>query len=168
MMHTNLNDIRVCTVNPSGEADTGYVISKMQVANGFFQPLYLQRKNRGTWVFRNRVPALNTTPYLSFDLVHTDHGDYTLFNDYIQHLDRGGTFEGRKPLRYLSEANAVCYRYHKGKGERLFLFGTPETDKAYYCMLGASDRNVSTSAYATILISRTGAEKKAQIAWIKF
>jgi hypothetical protein len=168
MMHTNLNDIRICNINPQGEADTGYVISKMQIANGFFEPLYLQRKNRGTWVFRNRVPALNTAPYLSFDLVHTTHGDYTLFNDYIQHLDRGGTFENKKPLRYLAEANTVCYHYEKGKGEALFLFGTPATDKAYYCMLGASDRSAGGSHYATILITRTGAEKKAQIAWISF
>lgn len=168
LMHTNLNDIRICSINAQGEADSGYVISKMQVANGAFRPLYLQRKNRGTWVFRNRIAALNTTPYLSFDLVHTSHGDYTLFNDYIQHLDRGGTFEGRKPLRYLVEANTVCYHYNKGVGERLFLFGTPMTDKAYYCMLGASDRSTAGNHYATILITRTAAEKKAQIAWITF
>jgi hypothetical protein len=168
MMHTNLNDIRVCNISPQGDADTGYVIPKMQIANGAFGPLYLQRKNRGTWVFRNRVPALNTTPYLSFDLVHTTHGDYTFFNDYIQHLDRGGTFENKKPLRYLVEANTVCYHYEKGKGERLFLFGTPQTDKAYYCMLGASDRNTGSNRYATILITRTGTDKKAQIAWISF
>lgn len=168
MMHTNLNDVRVCSINNTGEADSGYVISKMQVANGAFEPLYLQRKNRGTWVFRNRVPALNTTPYLSFDLVHTSHGDYTFFNDYIQHLDRGGTFEDKKPLRYLAEANIVCYHYDKGKNERLFLFGTPATDNAYYCMLGASDRSLSGNRYVTILVTRTGAEKKAQIAWISF
>jgi hypothetical protein len=168
MMHTNLNDIRVCSINAQGEADSGYVISKMQVANGAFGPLYLQRKNRGTWVFRNRIAALNTTPYLSFDLVHTSHGDYTFFNDYIQHLDRGGTFEDKKPLRYLAEANTICYRYDKGVGERLFLFGTPMTDKAYYCMLGASDRSMAGDQYATILITRTAAGKKAQIAWITF
>jgi hypothetical protein len=168
MQHTNLNDIRVYNINAAGEADSGYVINKLQVANGFFEPLYLQRRNRGAWVFRNRKAALNTTPYMSFDLLHTNHGDYTLFNDYILHLDRGGAFEEKKPFRYLTEANAICYHYAKGKGERLFLFGTPATDKAYYCMLGASDRNTEGNLYATILLTRTGAERKAQIAWIRF
>ncbi|GAA0563384.1 hypothetical protein [Chitinophaga japonensis] len=168
MLHTNLDNVQICRISDAGEADSGYVIPKMQVANGAFKPLYLQRKNRGAWVFRNRVPALNTTPYLSFDHIHTDHGDYTLFNDYLQHLDRGGTFEEKKPLRYLQEANIICYRYEKGQGERLFLFGKPETDKAFYCMLGASDRTPAGDGYATILVKRMGAEKKAYIAWIKF
>ena len=43
-----------------------------------------------------------------------------------------------------------------------------QTDKAYYCMLGASDRNTGGNRYATILITRTGTDKKAQIAWISF
>ncbi|KAA2238639.1 hypothetical protein F0L74_20660 [Chitinophaga agrisoli] len=168
MLHTTLGDVGICSISPAGQEDSGYVVPKQQVANGGFQPLYLQRKNRGAWVFRNRVPALNTTPYLSFDYIHTAHGDYTLFNDYLQFLDRGGQFEDRKPLRYLTEANIICY-YHSGaQTERMFLFGKPETDKAYYCMLGASDRKAGENKYATILITRTAAEKKAQIAWITF
>ncbi|WP_089911073.1 hypothetical protein [Chitinophaga rupis] len=168
MQHTNLGDIGICSISAGGQADSGYVIPKMQVANGAFEPLYLQRQHRGTWMFRNRVAALNTTPYLSFDHIRTNHGDYTLFNDYLQALDRGGTFEARKPLRYLTEANTICYRYQKGQAERLFLFGNPQTDKAYYCMLGAADRNVQENSYATILVTRTGDDRKACIAWISF
>jgi len=168
MMHTNMNDIGICSISAAGKEDSGYVVPKMQMANGAFDPLYVQRRNRGSWVFRNRMPALNTAPYLSFDYIHTAHGDYTLFNDYIQSLDRGGVFEDRKPLRYLTEANIVCY-YHSGaQTERMFLFGKPETDKAYYCMLGAADRKPAENKYVTILISRTASERKAQIAWINF
>ncbi|HEU4551874.1 MAG TPA: hypothetical protein VFS25_03535 [Chitinophaga sp.] len=169
MQHTNLDDIGICSISPAGVTDSGYVISKLQVANGSIEPLYLQRKQRGTWVFRNRVAALNTTPYLSFDYIHTNtHGDYTLFNDYLQQLDRGGTFEAKKPLRYLTEANTVCYHYLNGQAERLFLFGTPQTDKSYYCMLGASDHNVQQHTYATLLITRTGEARTACIAWLRF
>lgn len=167
-IHTNLNDIGVSRLDATGTEQSGYALLKMQVANGSYSPLYLHRKEKGQWIFRNRIQALNTTPYLSFEYFNTPGGDYILFNDYLQYLDQGGTYQEKKPLRYLTEANVVCYRCDTKQQERLFLFGTPETFKGYYCMLGASDYDEKNYTYATIMITRKGEEKKAQIAWITF
>lgn len=167
-LHTNLNDIGISHIDTAGKEDAGSALIKMQVANGAFEPLYLHRKNKGQWMFRNRIQALNTTPFLSFDHLPVKQGAYILFNDYLQYLDRGGTFEGKKPLRYLTDANIVCYSSRDSFREPLFLFGKPETYKGYYCMLGASDYQEEKGTYATILITRTGEEKKACIAWIEF
>jgi hypothetical protein len=93
---------------------------------------------------------------------------FVLFNDYLQYLDTGGQDKVRKPLKFAVDANFVCYRFYKGKMERLYLFGMPEVTKGYACMMGAADYNATTQQYATLLISRKGLEKKANIAWIKF
>jgi hypothetical protein len=167
-MHTNMNDIGVSHLDTAGVEQSGFALTKMQIANGVYEPLYLQRKQKGQWVFRNRIQALNTTPYLSFEYLPTKHGLYIIFNDYLQYLDPGGSDLSKRPMRYLTEANTVCYRCDDATQERLFLFGTPETFKGYYCMLGASDYQLDKSIYATIMITRKGEEKKACIAWVEF
>ncbi|SFE52313.1 hypothetical protein SAMN05518672_10786 [Chitinophaga sp. CF118] len=167
-MHTNMNDIGISHLDTAGVEQSGYALPKMQVANGIYEPLYLQRKQKGQWIFRNRIQALNTTPYLSFEYLPTPHGTYILFNDYLQYLDPGGTYQDKKPMRYLTEANIVCYRCNDSTQERLFLFGTPETFKGYYCMLGASDYQSEKGIYATLMITRKGEEKKACVAWVEF
>ncbi|PSL27596.1 hypothetical protein [Chitinophaga ginsengisoli] len=166
--HTNMNDIGVSNIDAGGHEQSGYGLIKMQVANGTYEPLYFHRKEKGQWFFRNRIQVLNTTPYLSYDYLPTSKATYIIFNDYLAYLDQGGTYQDKKPLKYLTEANAVCYRCTDVSQERLFLFGTPETFKGYYCMLGASDYDEKKYTYATIMITRKGEEKKACIAWVKF
>lgn len=167
-LHTNLNDIGVSRIDASGHEQSGYAVVKMQVANGTYEPLYFHRKKKGQWFFRNRIQVLNTTPYLSYEYLPTPKATYIIFNDYLAYLDQGGTYQDKKPMRYLTEANTVCYRCTDASQERLFLFGTPETFKGYYCMLGASDYDEKKYTYATIMITRKGEEKKACIAWVKF
>lgn len=167
-MHTNMNDIGVSRIDAGGHEQSGYALVKMQVANGSYEPLYFHRKKKGQWFFRNRIQVLNTTPYLSYDYLPTPKATYIIFNDYLAYLDQGGTYLDKKPMRYLTEANTVCYRCTDANQERLFLFGTPETFKGYYCMLGASDYDEKKYTYATIMITRKGEEKKACIAWVKF
>jgi len=164
-VHTNMNDIGIATLDSNGTVQSGIAQIKMQIANGLYDPLFLYRRKKGQWIFRNRIQALNTTPYLSFEYLPTAKGNYLLFNDYLAYLDPGGVYTDKKPLRYLTEANAVCYN---AAGERLFLFGTPETYKGYYCMLGASDYRQEKSQYATILITRKGETRQANIAWVQF
>jgi hypothetical protein len=167
-MHTYLNDIGVGELDANGQEQSGYAVMKMQVANGTFEPLYFQRRKKGQWIFRNRIQALNTTPYLSYEYLPASKATYIIFNDYLAYLDQGGTFQDKKPMRYLYEANTVCYKCTAAGQERLFLFGTPETFKGYYCMLGASDYDEKKSLYATLMITRKGEEKKACVAWVKF
>lgn len=167
-MHTNMNDIGVSRIDAGGHEQSGYALVKMQVANGTYEPLYFHRKKKGQWFFRNRIQVLNTTPYLSYEYLPTPKATYIIFNDYLAYLDQGGTYQDKKPMRYLTEANTVCYRCTDANQERLFLFGTPETFKGYYCMLGASDYDDKKYTYATIMITRKGEEKKACIAWVKF
>jgi hypothetical protein len=167
-MHTNMNDIGVSRIDAGGHEQSGYALVKMQVANGTYEPLYFHRKKKGQWFFRNRIQVLNTTPYLSYEYLPTPKATYIIFNDYLAYLDQGGTYQDKKPMRYLTEANTVCYRCTDANQERLFLFGTPETFKGYYCMLGASDYDEKKYTYATIMITRKGEEKKACIAWVKF
>lgn len=164
-MHTNMNDIGVTTLDSNGIVQSGIAQIKMQIANGLYDPLFLNRRKKGQWMFRNRIQALNTTPYLSFDYLPTAKGNYLLFNDYLAYLDPGGVYTDKKPLRYLTEANIVCYN---AAGERLFLFGTPETYKGFYCMLGASDFRQERGQYVTILITRKGETRQANIAWVQF
>lgn len=164
-MHTNMNDIGIVNLDSSGVTESGIAQIKMQIANGLYDPLFLYRRKKGQWMFRNRIQALNTTPYLSYEYLHTVHGNYILFNDYLAYLDPGGVYTDKKPLRYLTEANAVCYN---AAGERLFLFGTPETYKGYYCMLGASDFKQEKSQYVTLLMTRKGENRMANIAWVQF
>ncbi|MCF6405937.1 hypothetical protein L3C95_23760 [Chitinophaga filiformis] len=166
--HTNMNDIGVSRLDASGQEQSGYALAKMQVANGTYEPLYFHRKKKGQWFFRNRIQVLNTTPYLSYEYLPAPKATYIIFNDYLAYLDQGGTYQDKKPLKYLTEANTVCYRCTDAGQERLFLFGTPETFKGYYCMLGASDYDAKKSTYATIMITRKAEEKKACIAWVKF
>jgi hypothetical protein len=167
-MHTNLNDIGVSEIDANGHEQSGYALVKMQVANGSYEPLYFHRRKKGQWIFRNRIQVLNTTPYLSYEYLPAAKATYIIFNDYLAYLDQGGTFQDKKPMRYLTEANTVCYKCTAGGQERLFLFGTPETFKGYYCMLGASDYDEKKNTYATIMISRKGETKTACVAWVKF
>ncbi len=85
--------------------------------------------------FRNRIQVLNTTLIFRMNILPTPKATYIIFNDYLAYLDQGGTHQDKKPMRYLTEANTVCYRCTDANQERLFLFGTPETFKGYYCML---------------------------------
>lgn len=167
-LHTNLGDIGITTLDENGKVKNGYGLIKMQTANGAYEPFYLQRRSKGQWNFRNVIQALNTSPYLSYDYLAGTHGTYIIFNDYLQYLDVGGVYQDKKPLRFLTDANTVCYHIDGDKQELLYLFGKPETFKGYYCMLGASDYNGKDATYVTLMITRKGEEKKASIAWIQF
>jgi hypothetical protein len=165
--HTNLGDIGICQLDTAGIETEGSMIAKAQVVNGICEPFYLQRKAKGEWSFRNKIQALNTNTYLSFEYLKGPQATFVLFNDYLQYLEKGGAEKARKPLKYANDANLVCYRFENGHMQQTFPFGTPEADKGYYCMLGASDYAAQENIYATVMISRTGTEKKAYIAWIQ-
>ncbi|MBS0029641.1 hypothetical protein [Chitinophaga hostae] len=167
-LHTNLGDIGIAVLDTAGRENTTMAVSKYQVVTGVCEPFQLQRRAKSEWVFRNKIAALNTNTYLSYDYIPGADLSFVLFNDYLQYLDTGGQDKVRKPLKFAADANFVCYRFYKGKMERLFLFGMPEVTKGYACMMGATDYLPQSRQYATILISRSGLEKKANIAWIKF
>lgn len=167
-LHTNLGDIGITLLDTSGQENTTLALSKYQVITGVCEPFQLQRRSKSEWVFRNKIAALNTNTWLSYDYIPAPGVSFVLFNDYLQYLDTGGQDKVRKPLKFATDANFVCYRFYNGKMERLFLFGMPEVTKGYACMMGAADYNAQTRMYATVLISRKGVEKKANIAWIKF
>lgn len=167
-LHTNLGDIGITQLDADGKENTTMAISKYQVITGICEPFQLQRRSKSEWVFRNKIAALNTNTWLSYDYIPGQEMAFVLFNDYLQYLDTGGQDKVRKPLKFAVDANFVCYRFYKGKMERLYLFGMPEVTKGYACMMGAADYNAKTQQYATVLVSRKGLEKKANIAWIKF
>lgn len=167
-LHTNLGDIGITQLDADGKENTTMAVSKYQVITGICEPFQLQRRHKSEWVFRNKIAALNTNTWLSYDYIPGADMAFVLFNDYLQYLDTGGQDKVRKPLKFAVDANFVCYRFYKGKMERLYLFGMPEVTKGYACMMGAADYNATTQQYATLLISRKGLEKKANIAWIKF
>ena len=166
-LHTNLGDIGVALLDSIGRENTTYALSKYQVITGVCEPFQLQRRHKSEWVFRNKIAALNTNTYLSYDYIPAPDGTFIFFNDYLQYLDTGGQDKVRKPLKFAIDANFVCYRFQGGKMEKLFLFGTPEVTKGYACMMGAADYNAQTRTYATVVISRNSLEKKANVAWIK-
>ncbi|HWV68987.1 hypothetical protein, partial [Chitinophaga sp.] len=167
-LHTNLGDIGITLLDTAGRENATLAVSKYQVITGVCEPFQLQRRSKSEWVFRNKIAALNTNTWLSYDYIPVPGVSFVLFNDYLQYLDTGGQDKVRKPLKFAADANFVCYRFYNGKMERLFLFGMPEVTKGYACMMGAADYNAQTRMYATVLISRKGQEKKANIAWIKF
>ncbi len=167
-LHTNLGDIGITLLDTAGRENATLAVSKYQVITGVCEPFQLQRRSKSEWVFRNKIAALNTNTWLSYDYIPVPGVSFVLFNDYLQYLDTGGQDKVRKPLKFAADANFVCYRFYNGKMERLFLFGMPEVTKGYACMMGAADYNAQTRMYATVLISRKGLEKKANIAWIKF
>lgn len=166
--HTNFGDLGIAMLDSSGRESNTVAISKYQVVTGICEPFQLQRRVKSEWVFRNKIAALNTNTYMSYDFVQIPNASFVLFNDYLQYLETGGAERTRKPLKYPVDANFVCYRFYNGKMDRLFLFGTPETTKGYACLMGAADYDASSKVYATILISRKGLERKANIAWIQF
>ncbi|MGO4291470.1 hypothetical protein [Chitinophaga sp. RAB17] len=167
-LHTNLGDIGIALLDTIGRENTTMAVSKYQVITGICEPFQLQRRTKSEWMFRNKIAALNTNTWLSYDYIPRPDVSFVLFNDYLQYLDTGGSDKVRKPLKFATDANFVCYRFYKGKMERLFLFGVPEVTKGYACMMGAADYNAQNGVYATVLISRKGLDKKANIAWIKF
>ncbi|PSL43368.1 hypothetical protein CLV51_10857 [Chitinophaga niastensis] len=167
-LHTNLGDIGISLLDTAGRESMTLAVSKYQVITGICEPFQLQRRNKSEWIFRNKIAALNTNTYLSYDYISVREATFVLFNDYLQYLDTGGQDKVRKPLKYAADANFVCYRFYNGKMERLYLFGVPEVTKGYACMMGASDYNQHSRVYATIMIARKGTEKKACIAWVKF
>jgi len=167
-LHTTLGDIGITQLDADGKENTTMAVSKYQVITGVCEPFQLQRRSKSEWVFRNKIAALNTNTWLSYDYIPGQEMAFVLFNDYLQYLDTGGQDKVRKPLKFAVDANFVCYRFYKGKMERLYLFGMPEVTKGYACMMGAADYNAKTHQYATVLVSRKGLEKKANIAWIKF
>lgn len=167
-LHTNLGDIGIAQLDTMGRENTTMAVSKYQVITGMCEPFQLQRRAKSEWVFRNKIAALNTNTWLSYDYISRPAASFVLFNDYLQYLDTGGSDRVRKPLKFAADANFVCYRFFNGKMERLYLFGMPEVTKGYACMMGAADYNAQSASYATVLVSRKGTERTAQIAWIKF
>ncbi|NSL86539.1 hypothetical protein ECE50_006840 [Chitinophaga sp. Mgbs1] len=166
--HTNMGDIGIALLDTAGREDMTMAVSKLQSITGVCEAFSLHRRAKSEWAFRNKIAALNTNTYLSYDYVATPDANFVLFNDYLQYLDGGGQEKTRKPLKYAADANFVCYRFYGGKMERLFIFGQPEVKKGFYCMMGAAAYDESTRVYATIMLSRTEKEKVARIAWIKF
>ncbi|MCW3465635.1 hypothetical protein [Chitinophaga nivalis] len=167
-LHTNMGDAGIAELDNDGREITTMAVSKSQVIMGICEPFLQHRRNKSEWVFRNKIAALNTNTYLSYDYISIPDASFVLFNDYLQYLDSGGQEKTRKPLKYAADANFVCYRFYAGKMERLFLFGAPEVTKGYAGMMGAADYNADNRVYATVIISRQGSEKKANIAWIQF
>lgn len=167
-LHTNLGDIGIAQLDTAGRENTTMAVSKYQVITGVCEPFQLQRRAKSEWIFRNKIAALNTNTWLSYDYISRPSASFVLFNDYLQYLDTGGSDRVRKPLKFATDANFVCYRFYNGKMERLYLFGMPEVTKGYACMMGAADYNARSGSYATVLVSRKGTERTAQIAWIKF
>lgn len=139
-----------------------------QVITGLCEPFFQHRRFKSEWVFRNKIAALNTNTYLSYDYVAIPNATFVLFNDYLQYLDSGGSDKVKKPLKYATDANFVCYRFYNNKMERFYIFGMPEVTKGYACLLGASDYNEQKRIYATVVITRKGDERKASLAWIQF
>ncbi|RFS19100.1 hypothetical protein DVR12_25165 [Chitinophaga silvatica] len=166
--HTNLGDVGIALLDTSSRESNTLAVSKYQVINGVCEPFQLQRRSKSEWIFRNKIAALNTSTYMSYDFIQIPNASFVLFNDYLQYLDTGGQDRVRKPLKYAIDANFVCYRFYNGKIDKLMLFGNPETTKGYGCMMGAADYNADKKIYATLLISRKGQERKANIAWIQF
>ena len=167
MLHTNLGDIGIALLDSAGRESAAYALSKYQVITGVCEPFQLQRRHKSEWAFRNKIAALNTNTYLSYDYISAPGGTYVFFNDYLQYLDTGGQDKVRRPLKFATDANLVCYRFNGGRMEKMFLFGMPEVTKGYACMMGAADYNAQARTYAAIVISRDGTEKKANIAWIQ-
>ncbi|MEC5144615.1 hypothetical protein [Chitinophaga sp. 212800010-3] len=166
--HTNLGDIGIALLDTAGRESTTLAVSKYQTITGICEPFQLQRRTKSEWVFRNKIAALNTNTWLSYCFIQIPDADFVLFNDYLQYLETGGQDRVRKPLKYATDANFVCYRFYKGKMERLFLFGMPEVTKGYACMMGAADYNPRTRVYSTLLVSRSNETRNAKIAWITF
>ncbi|CAL1518309.1 hypothetical protein [Chitinophaga sp. MM2321] len=167
-LHTNLGDIGIAQLDSSGRENTTLAVSKYQAITGICEPFYQQRREKSEWIFRNKIAAINTNTYLSYDYIASPNAAFIVFNDYLQYLETGGQEKARKPLKYTADANFVCYRFYNGKMERLFLFGTPEVTKGYYCMMGAADYQAQNRVYATVMISRKGTERKACLAWVQF
>ncbi|WP_212004330.1 hypothetical protein [Chitinophaga sp. HK235] len=167
-LHTNMGDVGIALLDTAGREDETLAVTKYQSITGVCEPFYQHRRAKSEWVFRNKIAALNTNTYLSYDYVRIPNASFVLFNDYLQYLDTGGQDKVKKPLKYINDANFVCYRFYNGKMERLFLFGNPEVTKGYYCMMGAADYDSAKRIYATVMISRKGTEKKACVAWVQF
>ncbi|RBL90727.1 hypothetical protein [Chitinophaga flava] len=167
-LHTNMGDVGIALLDTAGREDETLAVTKYQSITGICEPFYQHRRAKSEWVFRNKIAALNTNTYLSYDFVRIPNASFVLFNDYLQYLDTGGQDKVKKPLKYINDANFVCYRFYNGKMERLFLFGNPEVTKGYYCMMGAADYDNAKRVYATVMISRKGTEKKACVAWVQF
>jgi len=167
-MHSNMGDAGVAELDTLGKEDATWSLSKYQVITGTCQPFFQHRRSKSEWSFRNKIAALNLNPYVSYDFLNFPDVTFMLFNDYLQYLDTGGSDRVKKPLKFADDASFVCYRYYNKKIERMYLFGMPEVNKRYACMLGASDYNAATRTYATILLKREGTVKKAAIAWIGF
>lgn len=166
-LHTNMGDIGMVKMDTSGTENTALALPKWQVITGRCEPFYQHRRTKGEWVFRNKIAALNTNTFLSYDFVDAPHGLFFFFNDYLQYLEGGGE-QRRKPLKFMTDANFVCYRYAYDKWERTFPFGIPAADKNYYCMLGAGTYDTEKRIYATVMISGKEGVKQAQVAWITF
>ncbi|NIG56147.1 hypothetical protein [Chitinophaga sp. Cy-1792] len=167
-LHTNMGDAGVAELDSVGREDVTFSLNKYQVVTGVAQPFFQHRRSKSEWTFRNKIAALNLSPYVSYDFINKPDVTFMVFNDYLQYLDTGGADKTKKPLKFADDASFVCYRYTEKRIERLYLFGMPEVTKRYACILGASDYNAGSHTYATILLSRNGTVKTAALAWIEF
>ncbi|MFB6457985.1 hypothetical protein ACE38W_22125 [Chitinophaga sp. Hz27] len=167
-LHTNMGDAGVAELDTTGREDVTWSLNKYQVVTGVAQPFFQHRRSKSEWVFRNKIAALNLSPYVSYDFINKPDVTFMLFNDYLQYLDSGGADKTKKPLKFADDASFVCYRYLDKRIERLYIFGMPEVSKRYSCILGASDYNEGSHTYATILLTRKGTVKTAALAWIEF
>jgi hypothetical protein len=168
---TMLGSIGISELSDRGVEEDGHVIIKSQVCNGLFDPLYLARKKKGLWSYRKggNFANINNNAFLSFDYVSTEKGRYILFNDLPENIEKEEGQRKRKPVKFVSETNTVCYRMKSGTPEKFYLFGQPSSGRdSRFCYVESSHFLPERNTYATLLMRRDSGKKEAVIAWVHF
>jgi len=164
---TNLGNIGISELNADGTEKKGYMISKLQTANGIWPSLYISDRSKGRWYYKGRPTDFDS--YVSFDYINTDNNRYILFNDSPRNFDKDEDETSRKAVTGKTRVNTVCYSITADGLKKFYLFGDPEGKKeSNSCYIEASAYQPSNDTYATVMVEEDGRDREAKLVWVTF
>ncbi len=144
--HADLGAIGVSILSDTGAEVNGYAITKTQV------------------MYSN----VDNDRFMSYDYISVPTGNYVLFNDLATNTDKDEHDAKHRKVAGASKTNTVVYKLNENSIDRFFLFGEPAENSSIFCYIDGTDYNEPTKTYATVIIERTGKDKKARVAWVTF
>ena len=167
---TTLGNIGITELGSDGTEKSGYTMMKKQLYVGRLNPLYMAGRSKGIWLnshfARNNV---DDNLFMSYEYIHTDNGNYVLFNDDPKNDKRGEDEIKRKTTANTDYMNTICYTLKDGVATKSYLFGEPDGKRnTRACYIEASEYNKNTNTYTTVVSEQHGRKYDSKIAWIHF
>jgi hypothetical protein len=168
--YTYLGNIGITEIDADGGEKAGYAMMKKQLYVGKLGALYMASRDNGRWT-NNRFSKKFTDDnlFMSYQYIHTNNGNYVLFNDVPKNDKKEEDQIKRKLANNTDYINTICYTIKDGVAKRSYLFGEPTgKNETKACYIDAADYDKNSKIYTTVLSEQHGRKYDSRIAWIYF